>query len=321
MRSFIRLFCSVALFFVITFNSFAIDSPTNVVIESYTNNSITLAWDKMDDALAYDIYYYDSEWLEDDISTIDLIEENTIVINWLDSGKTYYFRVVAYDDSGETWKFSEELSFDLKWGSDEVKPTNDEPVSKDDFILKTVKLLTYDKISLEFSSDLDPSEEAVREFKISNTEDIFDTFDVIETKLDEENNSILELFLDKELVIWNEYEVVIVAIESETGENIESWIDNSETIFVDNIEENNETTEVELNSAWTENDNTTQNNDVKEKETSVVWTNIEASEIENTTLWAASNQEKLPNTWPEHILMLVLSVILWALIFVFKFKK
>jgi hypothetical protein len=51
------------------------------------------------------------------------------------------------------------------------------------------------------------------------------------------------------------------------------------------------------------------------------WANVEAWTIENTTLWLADSNTKLPKTWAEHILMLILATILWALIFVFKYKK
>jgi hypothetical protein len=113
---------------------------------------------------------------------------------------------------------------------------------------------------------------------------------------------------------------VIIAITSADWKNIESWIDNIETftateilvedviiedIIVEDIivEEN-----IELNSA-------------SEESNWPTWANIDASDVENTTLALASNNDSLPKTWPEHILMLILSIILWALIFIFKYKK
>lgn len=321
MRKILRFLCFTILFFAIIFKWFAIDSPSNVKVDSSTNNSLMLTWDKIDWALAYDVYYYDSEWSEDDILTVDLIEDNSVEINWLEAWKTYVFRVVAYDDSWETGEFSEETYFEIKWEADTASEDDTTSNNVNDFVLKTAKLLDYDLVELEFSDELDSSEDAVREFKIENTEDMFDSFEVLEAKLNDDDASKIELSLDRELTIWNEYEIVIVAITSSNGDNIESWIDNSETVFVEEIDESQNN---EMTSAWPSEWNFVEPEPVVVEEQpkwNLAWTNIDDSEIKNTVSWAAADQDNLPQTGPEHVLVFILSVILWALIFIFKFKK
>lgn len=290
MKNLFRILSFIILFFILILESFAIDAPTNLSLDSSTESSVNLSWDVTENAFMYYVYYSKQSGLETgyDMQT-DFIESNSLKINDLEIWSTYYFVAVALDENWNESVYSNELIVDI---------TSNIIV---DFALDSIEVIDYNKIELDFTNGLEDSKNTLREFKIINKNDNLDTFEVISTKLNSEDNSKLELTLDRDTKIWNEYEVVIIAITSVDWENIESWIDNTEIFIVEEII-------IELNSAI-------------EKVVWPTWTNIESSEIENTTLALAKTNDSLPKTGPEHIFMLILSIILWALIFVFRYKK
>ena len=71
---------------------------------------VTLAWDVVPDATAYNVYWSDSSGVKkhsgNKVSTLN----NSVIIKGLKRGTTYYFVVTAVNESGES-KESEELSF------------------------------------------------------------------------------------------------------------------------------------------------------------------------------------------------------------------
>jgi len=313
MKSFFRFLLFISLSFVLVVNTFAIDAPINIEIESYTDNSVVITWEKAPNALMYYVYYWTESWIDGSYEQeSDFIEWNSVEITDLIEWTDYYFTVTSLDENGEESSFSEEIVFDSNnmdisiktdkvgievWSGWIVDVINEE------FILEWVSVISYNKLELLFTNPLDNSEEAIREFKITNKVDVFDSFEVVSSEINLDNNSIIELTLDRNLEIGVEYEIIIVAINSIDWKNIESWIDNTEVFTVGKIEE-----EVEFNSASNE-------------EWWLAWTNIDSSEVENTTLGAATLQEELPKTGPEHIFLLIISIILWAWVFVFKFRK
>lgn len=327
MKSIFRFLWFISLFFVLIFESFAIEAPVNVEIESSTESSVILTWEPLENAIMYYVYYSKESWLISDYDNYsDLVDWNSVEITELEEWQNYYFAVTSLDENWEESVYSEEVvldvnAIDTSISNDAVIEELTEELTAEvttvatdiDFVLDWVSVIAYDKIELIFTNPLDDSVDAIREFKIVNKFDSFDTFEVVSTELDEDDHSIIELMLDRETQIGNQYEVVIIAISSSTGRNIESWVDNVESFTVTELAEIVEEEaiveeEVELNSAWTE-------------ETSLIWTNIDASEIENTTLAQAENQTELPQTWPEHVLILILSIILWAFVFIFKYKR
>lgn len=301
MKSIFRFLWFMVLFIALISESFAIDSPTNLKVESSTDNSVVVTWDEPENAIMYYVYYSKNSGINGayDNST-DLVEWNSTEITDLVKWETYYFSVTWFDENWEESNNSDEISYTVNAGA---------PSLESDFALDWVSVVSYDKIELTFTNPLDDSEDAIREFKITNKADPLDTFEVISTELDEDDKSIVELTLDKDTKIWNEYEVVIIAITSSEWKNIESWIDNIETFTVNEIIDTDIVDEwVELNAAWIDDANP-------------AWTNLGTWTNDETTLELAGKQTSLPQTWPEHVLMLILSIILWALIFIFNYKK
>lgn len=310
MKGIFKFISFFILFFSIVFQSFAIDAPTWLDVDSQTSSSIDLSWNLVEWADWYIVYYWIESWIQNYLDQpSDPLDTNSVSLDWLDVNTTYYFSVVALDEEAEEWPYSDELIVDIvEWeGSSDTSDWESEV----NFALESIDVIEYNKLELTFSSPLDSSDEAIREFKITNTNDPLDTFDVVFSEINPLDDKKVFLTLDYPTEIWNEYEVVIIAITNFEGDNIESWIDNSEVFFVETIvekpaeevidEENNE-----LNSA-------------SEEQNWVSWTNLSNEEIENNTLALAEKNSKLPETWAEHILLIVLSIILWTLIF--KFKK
>ena len=342
MKSVFKVLTFLILSFSFIVQSFAIEAPTNLTSVSNTESSVSLSWDTVDTAVMYYVLYSTESWVENGYSNnTDLFENNFIDINDLEVWLTYYFTVISFDENWDESIGSPELIINL--GSGDV--TNN-------FMLETVNVISSDVIELDFSENLDNWDNPAREFKISNSLNDFDRLEVISSELSIDDNSKITLILDKELIEWNEYEVVIIAINSALGDNIESWIDNA-IKFIANIPAieditNNEDSDVIVNPDWStyvinsdwsttttniDGTITTINSDGKivedeielnsaaEEQDWVSWIDIAAEDIENTALYVAENNSNLPKTWPEHILMLILSIILWILIFVFKYKK
>ncbi|MFK7779673.1 MAG: fibronectin type III domain-containing protein [Candidatus Gracilibacteria bacterium] len=298
MKSIFRFLGFVSLLFVLIVESFALDAPSDVEIESFTDTSVVVKWEPLEDAIMYYVYYSKVSGVDADYENYsDFVEGDSVEITELEEGQNYYFAVTSLDENGEESVYSEEIVFDVN-NIDQAKR------SDLDFALDGVSVISYNKIELSFTNPLDNSKDTMREFKVVNKSDNFDTFEVILTELNPKNDLLLGVTLDRNLKVGNQYEVIIVAIVSATGRNIESGIDNIETFTVRKI---NET--VELNSAS------------PEEETSLIGTNLSAEEVENTTLALANNQTALPTTGPEHVLMLILSIILGAVIFIFNYKK
>lgn len=345
MKFLLKFFSVLALFWIGLSSAFAIDAPSNFKIDSINDTSVDLSWDLVDNAYMYYVSFWSTSWGDYDNQT-DFVEENTVSVSSLEIGSTYYFVVTSLDENWEESIFSDELSVDF---------------DKNIFSLESVSVKSKTTLELTFSDILDSTEWTEREFNIYKKSDKLDTFEVISSELNMEDSSKLNLTLDKELELWVQYEIVVVAIKNESLKNIESWIDsiewfiiNEEDIINEELTTNSEmvtegtiatdttvdelnpasdeellgtdTTVGELNSASSEEllgtDTTLDGfNSASNEELSVAWVNIEDGELENTTLGAAGNTDQLPKTWPESVLILILSIVLWALVFVFKYKK
>ena len=332
MKKLLKVLSFLSLFFVLILESFAIDAPTDLKLDYSNWSTINLSWNVAPEAYMNYIVYSEQSWLEIGYNmSTSYSEETTAEISDLEVGKTYYFAAISVDENAEESWYSNELLVN-------IPDPNDLSGSQIDFALDYIKLLEYNKIELEFNSELDDSVDALREFKIVNTKDDLDSFEVISADINPNDSTKIQVTLDRNTEIWNEYEVVIIAITSALWKNIESWIDNTETFFVTEIVAEEEVLVIEevvieeeveeefivlddlINDEVQPEDNL-ELNTAEDSHMWNAWANVEAWTIENTTLWLADSNTKLPKTWAEHILMLILATILWALIFVFKYKK
>ena len=319
MRFLLNFFLIFWLFIFTIYNSFAIDAPLNLKVDSINDTTVDLSWDNVDNWYMYYISYWKNSWGSYDNQT-DYLESNTWTVSWLEAWNTYYFVVKALDENWDESNYSNEVSADIP--------------EENVFSLESVVANNKKQIELTFSRELDSSTWSVREFKVYEKSDNINLYDVLSTELDKNNSTKLILNLDRDLENKIEYEVVVIAIKDKNGNNIESWINSIESFVVD--ENNFITTESwpVLSDIWAVLDeNLNSASEIWTTEKSNTWTTINTNEnepdsttlsnndLEKTTLWAAAKNDKLPKTWPEEILLLVLSIILWALVFVFKYKK
>ena len=322
MKFLLNLFSFLVLSLIGLSSVFALNAPDNFKIDSVNDNSVDLSWDLVNNAYVYYVSYWTTSWWTYENQT-DFIDGNKTSIPSLIPWTTYYFVVTSLDENWKESSFSRELSLDF---------------NKKIFSLESVSVKSKNNIELKFSEPLDSTEWTEREFNIYKKSNKLDDFNVISSNLDANDNSKLNIVLDRDIEPWIEYEIVVVAIKNKSLKNIESWIDSIEWFILNSAWIGSTLTGStstgstltgaivnDLNSAWTGSTSTGSIvNDLNSawiEKSSVVWANVDNKELNNTTLWAAENNNKLPKTWPESILILILSVILWALVFVFKYKK
>lgn len=272
---------------------------------SATSNSLNVSWEKVNNALWYYIYYSETSW--DNYKPFwDAYDWNNVTITWLKPSTTYYV-VVTYLDktTNQESAYSKEWVFNTKTSSDNK------------FSLDEVNVINWNTIELVLNSELENKKDAIREFKITqnNKEIVW----VKETKLDEEDNKKLILTLDNQLAKW-EYKITVIYLTDILWRNIEEWINwelkfivtdqnlsvkiDDSSVDIDLINEN-----IELNS-W--DPETTDNQYYWLAWKSMTWV------LSNWEV-VAGESKKLPQTWPESIFLIFVSLIFW-LIYIKKRK-
>ena len=320
----------ISLSLMITFSyviANSLEAPKNLKLENSTINSLEVSWDAVKDAEWYYVHYskqsgISENWYESIIE--ELVEETSVNILDLDKDTTYYVAITsvfAIDSDYEESPYSNEWVF-----------TTGETSDTNDFALQEASVLSSKKIELVFNNNLDNSSEAKREFKIVNKNDSLDELEVVENNLLEEGNK-LELVLDREMMNSWEYNITVISLMDSKWNNIKSWIDGLNSFVTPDIFEKEVTQEEkaesetewsELEAAW-ETPVTTEVTNMIEKnwteETNLSWKEVSNEELNKNTQVAAKNSEKLPQTWPEHWVLLIIALILWFLSFRMKFKK
>lgn len=307
MKKILAFITTIFLFFGFVLESFAIDAPSNLKVDSSTNSSVVLSWDVLADAYMYSVYYWKKSLVWTSSGTYDnqteYVEWNTVEIKDLDSW-VYYFSVVALNDLWDESTFWKELMFD----------TSSDPITgaaSSSFVLKSINVVSLNWVELTFSAPIEDVENAVREFKIVNKADSLDAFNVVKTEVNPEDATKLLLTLDKDTNIWSEYEVTVTAIKSADAKNIEAWIDSTEVFMVNAADYPTEDVTyanfpVQLNAAG-------------ESLNVVTWSGETGSGV--ALLAAAETAEALPSTGPEQVILLLLSLIIWFGFFIVKLKR
>jgi len=332
----------VLLFFISSFhNVFATQSPGNIQAIMSSDTSIELDWQDVNDVLGYYIYYWESSgsWSEYDVEWVDLIETSDHILTNLTPETKYYIAVTAVDD---VWSESEK--------SPELEAMTlalwEMPQSTS---LRVVDAIVIDDSSVElvFSQNMEGWNSAQREFIIENTTNWEEIWIDISDIVPGNPKNILTI-LDRKLLPNTNYKVTVLDIRDSEGNTIESWID----AFVNFTTP--ETFIIDLESAWIQNPSTTdtnqdENNNVSDtpedtnnpqiqdtnnptenqQDVSVQswntpqWNNagttISLDDVAQNTVTTAANNEKLPQTWPEHWILLLVTVMLAVGMF-YKFR-
>jgi hypothetical protein len=138
------------------------------------------------------------------------------------------------------------------------------------------------------------------------------------------------LTLNRDFVVWERYKVTVLKVQDIYWQNIISWVD-SEAEF-DAIYFSPESNEVDTtndydndtNSNIEANNEDNENNDDENIEPDlwwVWWVSLNSWDVENQVLVVAEDNSKLPTTWPEHILILVIALIIGWWLFIYKYRK
>jgi len=319
-----KLVLGIGIFLLSSISTFAAPvAPANLKADSQTENSITVSWDAVSNVLGYYLYY-DVDTTEPrenfGFEIVDLIETTSYTIEGLETGTLYNIAVTAIDSDGEESTYSQDI----------VSGTLTEGQAKD-FAIEKVEATAIDTLEFTFSAPLETGSGAVREFLVEHSE-TKDELLILETELDEENSRLVIVTLENQLTLGGEYDVTVLSIQDETGRNIENGIDAvtnftvpsefAEPTVEEPIEDIPEDTtpieepEEELQSAGPE--DTTPVEELKDETSGTIISN---SEIEKNTEVAASKNEELPQTGPEHIILLLVALLLGGTVFFLQYRS
>lgn len=296
----------------ISLNTFAADAPSNLIATWAGDTTLSLDWSDVDDVLWYYIYYgtttgsgssYEIEW-------VDLIEQSDFLLEWLLPETTYYISVTSVDEFGSESDPAEELVVDTLalWETWEIV----------NFKAEQVTLIDDTTFEIQFSANLELGDSAQRAFIVENVltgEEL--VVDISEVLVGDTRSVIVVLW--SSLQTNTEYKVTVLDIRDENQNTIESWIN----AFV-----NFTTPEQfisELESAWPESipEPISEPTPVIESDPlpqeAPLWedassnnagTTIDSEVIADNTTQTASENEKLPQTGPEHWILLFMSFLI-----------
>lgn len=325
MKTSIIVIC-ITFMFSLYAQVFAINAPENLRVSDSDNTSITIDWESVPGAIWY--YHYLGTEPGKYIDGIDLIDDTEYTISDIDPTKTYYISVTSVDEFGGESEYAEEISY---WaGISSV-------ISSSWFRVSDVDILDPTTIEVSFSRNLNPGVGATREFILEKTETGVETTIAL-SQISEANGKNIIAILDSPLQTETEYEFIVLEIQDTEWNNIESGIDSfisftTPKSFTDD-EIVVEGSTFDLDSAWntpvstSNNTNTTTGEVVSidsNKNTSTGTSQVSKGngwdvnqwnagvtlnneDIVNTATLAEENT-KLPQTWPEHWVLVFLAMV------------
>ncbi len=294
------------------------------VIEESWLTTTKISWDSVPWAIWYYVYY--SKESGKNYKMSEPVWENTYTLTNLEPNIKYYTLITAFDDNWIETPYSPELSFDT------IRASRNIDYSK--FWLIDVKATNFDKLLLSFTMPLENSESSIRNFKISQNWKEMSW--VKESKITEDDETKLELTLDRQLSSW-EFDLIILSIKSKSLKTIEEWV-YSETKFVVPLEfkEIIPVVKPAVDNNFNPQDDKPKDNPSYVKKAEPVWVDLNsANPIDDKNNWifwkkvetkwsnpsvVAWDTKKLPQSWPQEYFLLILSFIL-ASTFLFFRKK
>lgn len=325
-----RLFIGcIAMLGMLTPALYAAEAPKDLRTLEVSDTTILLDWEDVEGAIGYYLYYgtksasggtYDTEG-------INLIDESEFLVEELDANTDYYLAITSVDEFGTESSHSQELEQKTlaQWSVAEAV----------NFRIKGVEVIAPETLSFEFSGELETGAAAVREFiieeKIAGTDLAVDISDI-----DPTDPKKVIVVLSWEMKPVTQYKVTVLDIRDADGNTIESWVDafiSFTTPAVLDEEEPEEETpapEVTPEEETTENTNTEEEVELEaagpEQETVEVnegnaGTNISTDELSQNTSMTAESNEKLPQTGPEHILLILMALLLSGWVYLMSHTK
>lgn len=268
------------------------------------SNSASFSWSAVENALIYKIDFGTSSTALD--KSTDYIDSLTYTVFDLIPWTQYYFSLVWYDENANEIYKSEQITVTTP-GSDASSPLS----------LEDAKMVWPNKVELSFSNDINDLSAEQREFRIENIKDTNDILEVTETEVSKTNKKNLVITLDKEPVIWTEYKIIVLSIRDIYNQNIEFWVDSEATFLWVEIDE----IIPELNSAENEPTVEVSSEELKWPTWDLAWVDLNSAWVDPSVLTEATDASKLPQTWPESILVLLLAIIFSWIVFAYRFRK
>ena len=321
--------------------AYAAQAPEDLQVTASSDTTLDIDWQDAVDVLWYYIYYGKSSWVDwdYDIEWVDLIENSNFELTGLDPDTNYFIAVTSVDD---TWSESPK-SVELE--ATTLSPWTQEQAAS----LRIVEASAVDDTSIEmiFSLDMESGSNVQRQFIIEN----IDTGEEIGVDISDtvpgENQKIIAL-LDGNLKANSTYKITILDIRDADGNTIESGIDafvnfTTPSVFTTVLESagqettNSEEEEVIEITSDPIVDQETEETQITEAPTdeapsenmTKAWnvpswnnagTNISNEDIAGNTLSAAADNEKLPQTGPEHWILFLIAIMLSTGVF-YKMRK
>lgn len=301
---------------------FALDIESAPIVSSTSDTSLSVDWDDVDTALWYYIYYWKTSGTESwyEFEWIDLIEASETTLENLEKDTDYYVAVTVVDDNWNESSYSPEAFFSTSTQQTWV-------VTSSSFALDEVSVVSANELELSFNNIVDGSEDAVREFKLMPKSG-WSELVILEANVNSFDPMRITLLTETDLTEEAQYELTVVSMQDIDKNNIETWIDGINTFIVPRwstttYEETKETPvekvdleseDVNLNAAGSEDEE-------KEETTSKWWQTLSDDEVVKTAETAAKDNEALPQTGPETVLLLLLAVMLGGWLFFLHAKK
>lgn len=297
-------------------------------VDEKTSDSVKLSWDKDEKADYYQINYWEKPTASSKPTwQTETLQTTSTEITWL-TGTKYYFSLVWMNSDG--WEIFK--SKDL-----EVNLADDTKTSSDVFSITKSKLVEKNVLEITFSKNLDSKKLEDAEFKIEAVNDSSDYLKVKSVKAVAWDSKTVRVEFDWTPTDKVEYKVVVLAIFDEKWSNIKFWVD-SETKFVwgeldkevvvTNTKADDskatDTKKEDLNSAWPstwKTEEQTKTEDKTEKTTTkkeLKWESWKKEDTGKNVEAISENKEKLPQTWPETIIIIVVALLATAWFFALR---
>jgi len=320
------------IFFVISLSFSSLVGANLQWTATQLPNWIKLDWNRVDWVDLYRIDYWNTSWSYTD--SVDFLEENSYTFTNLPWSSVYYFSIVWYDNLWREWFRSPEIT---------SATSSSWPL----FVIES-KMVDKNILELTFSNNISTTSWA--DFIIESVSNSNDFYDVVETQINSIDSKKIIITLDWNPKVWNEYKVVVLSILDEFNQNIQFWVD-SETIFtaISNFDTNYLNSDAyfwnssvdfwnnnQNNSLVNENNNSntwSNQNILNENELQLnsadenimiptnVWVELTSEDVNSNLLNVASDSDRLPQTWPAEILLLILALIFGWFIFLNRYRK
>lgn len=302
----------ITTLFLTTLPAWALDLTKAPELEQAFSDSLELSWENVEGAIAY-IVYYGTQPKDDQDGyqsvTSDFIDQSKYTLKGLNPSTKYYIAIKALDENAIEWDFSPEAQF-------ETKPSG----STSKLAVQDLQVLNKNEFRLSFTNSLNVA--VSWDFKI---EDITNglNIDVVSSKIIGDS---VDIQVQQSILPSTKYELTVITIEDSDGKSIESGVDGIISITTPNvipeqwndeevtiIEDNTDTQQMEPQEEIPELNSWMAEEQVEINE------NIAGQNIEVATM--KQNDSKLPQTGPEHIILVILSLLVWFVVYMYVRKN